>query len=296
MTTHAPPVRGLASFHGGHSRFVDGAGTVAEIARSAADRGLSAFGFSEHFTTPPHKEFSPDGKTADVYLRSEWLPEYVAEVRRARDEHAGRVSILLGTEIDYVRGAEAWTKERLAAWPFDYVVGSVHLLRYGDEDVFIDWDLPRAAEALRRAGSAERLQLDYYDHVLELLDWRIANVIGHLDLVKMNLAPEQQDATPAVRAKVQGVLETMRDRGVAMDVNARGLIKPCRAIYPSDWILEKARHVGVAVALGDDSHGPDQVGMRLEFAVAALRRAGYAQMALVRPGGGLVAAPLPDVA
>lgn len=285
--------RPWASFHGGHSRFVDGAGAVAEIAQAAADRGFATFGFSEHFTTPPHREFSPDGKTADVYARWQWLPDYVDEVRRAREKHAGRVSILLGTELDYVRGAEAWTRAVVAKWPFDYFVGSVHFLRYGDEDVFIDWDARRAAEALSRAGSPERLQLDYYDHVLDLLDWRIAHVIGHLDLVKMNLTPEQQAATPAVRAKVLAVLETMRDRRVAMDVNARGLIKPCRAIYPADWILAEARRVGVAVTLGDDSHGPDQVGMRLEHAVAALRRAGYAEMALVRPGGGLVAAPLP---
>jgi histidinol-phosphatase (PHP family) len=78
-----------------------------------------------------------------------------------------------------------------------------------------------------------------------------------------------------------------------MDVNARGLIKPCKAIYPADWILEDARRIGVKVTLGDDSHAPDQVGARLDQAVEALRRAGYTEMALVNRDGTLSSAPLP---
>lgn len=115
-----------------------------------------------------------------------------------------------------------------------------------------------------------------------------------LDLVKIHLEPNEQTDTPPIRARVGAVLETMRDRGVAMDVNARGLIKPCRAIYPADWILAEARRIGVDVTLGDDSHGWDQVGAQLELAVAALRRSGHSEMALVRPGGGLERVPLPE--
>jgi histidinol-phosphatase (PHP family) len=99
--------------------------------------------------------------------------------------------------------------------------------------------------------------------------------------------------TPAIRTKVHAVLETMRDHGVAMDINARGLIKACRAIYPADWILNAARRMGVRVTLGDDSHGPEEVGARLEHAVAALRRAGYTEMSVVRPGGAMESVPLP---
>src|SRR5262249_48191773 len=158
--------------------------------------------------------------------------------------------------------------------------GSVHYVRYDDEDITIDWDRPRVMEALRRAGTPEQLYLDYYEHVLELLDWRLANVIGHLDLVQVLMGPGEQGDTPAIRSKVRAVLETMRDRSVALDVNARGLSKPCQAIYPADWILTEANRTGVLATLGDDSHGPDEVGARLDQAVAALRQAGYDSMAL----------------
>ena len=282
-----------ASFHGGQSTFGDGRGRVGEIAQAAAERGFLSFGFTEHFNTPPCRQYNPDGRAGSLDGRGDWIADYVAEVQAAQHDHAGQVAIMLGTELEYIRGAERWTREQIARWPFQYFVGSVHFVRYGGEDICIDWDRPRIAEALRRAGSPERLYLDYFDCVIELLEWRIANVIGHLDLIKIFLEPAEQVDTPAIRTKVHGILETMRDRGVAMDINARGLIKPCRCIYPADWILVEARRIGVAVTLGDDSHGPDEVGARLEHAVAALRRAGYSEMALVRPGGGLESVPLP---
>jgi histidinol-phosphatase (PHP family) len=283
-----------ASFHGGHSTYGDGRGRVREIAQAAADRGFRAFGFSEHFDTPPCRQFNPDGRASSLDGRGEWIASYVADVQAAQRDHAGEVTILLGTELEYIRGAETWTRGQIARWPFQYFVGSVHFVRYDGEDICIDWDWPRIAEALRRAGSPERLYLDYFDHVIELLDWRMAQVIGHLDLIKIFLKPSEQVDTPAIRTKVSGILETMRDRGVAMDINARGLIKPCRCIYPADWILVEARRIGVPVTLGDDSHGPDEVGARLEVAVDALRRAGYSQMELVRPGGRLESVPLPN--
>jgi len=284
---------GWASFHGGHSQFVDGTGTIAEIAQAAADREFVAFGFTEHFTMPPHHTFNPDGLMDDKFDRESWLSQYVAEVQAARTRLDGQVEIVLGTELDFVRGSEAWTRERVARWPFQFFVGSVHHVCYDGVDYCIDWDRPRAAEALRIAGSPQQLYLDYYEHLLELLSWRLAQVIGHLDLIKIFLEPADQVDTPAIRAKVRGVLETMRDQHVALDVNCRGLIKPCRAIYPADWILTEAKRLGVAVTLGDDSHGPDQVGARLDQGVAALRRANYSEMSLVRPGGALEMVPLP---
>jgi histidinol-phosphatase (PHP family) len=282
-----------ASFHGGHTTFGDGHGTVPEVARSAAERQFLAFGFSEHFASPPMTEFNPDGQPNMLANRKGWIGDYVAAVQEAKRAYADRFSILLGTELEYIRGAEAWTREQIKQWPFDYFVGSVHFVRYDGEDICIDMNRSRSVEALRRAGSPERLYLDYYDHVLELLSWRIAHVIGHLDLIKILLEPLEQVDTPAIRAKVRKILETMRDQNVAMDINTRGLIKACRAIYPADWILAEAYRLRVRVTLGDDSHGPDEVGVRLEQAVTALRRAGYSEMAIVQPGGALKSAPLP---
>lgn len=275
---------GWASFHGGHSRFGDGRDEIDAIARSALDRGFVAFGFTEHFEQPPMRRMKPPGTLGS--RPAGWLDEYVAAVRAAPGP------VLLGTEVEYIRGQGDWTRSAVARYPFDYVVGSVHFVRY-DDDICIDCSRELTEEALRRAGSAERFVLDYYDHVLELVKWRLVHVVGHLDVVKIFLTPAEREPTPAVRAKVDAVLQAIRDAGIAMDVNARGLVKPCAEVYPAPWILERAARAGVPVTLGDDSHGPEDVGLNLDRAVDALRAAGYDRMWLVRPGGVLEEGRLP---
>jgi histidinol-phosphatase (PHP family) len=257
----------LSSFHGGHSRFGGGTGEVREIAEAAASKNFVAFGFTEHFQTPP-MALSADMALHDQLAR---FDEYVADVRAAQQTHP---FVLLGVEVEYIRGALDWTREQVSRWPFDYLVGSVHYVRLGDADILIDWTRTRVDDALERAGGPERLQLEYYEHVLELISWKFATVIGHLDLIKMLLTPEEAARTPAIEAAVRTILEAMRGAGVAMDVNARGLLKPCKCIYPDEWILAEARRIGVPVTLGDDSHGPADVGLNLDAAVHAIARAG----------------------
>src|SRR5438552_1489458 len=152
----------LSSFHGGHSRFSGGEDGVREIAGAAAARGFVAFGFTEHFQTPP-MALSPD---MALYGQLARFDEYVADVRAAQQSHP---FVRLGAEVEYIRGALDWTREQVSRWPFDYLVGSVHYVRLGDEDILVDWTRARLDDALERAGGPEGLQLAYYEQLLELV-------------------------------------------------------------------------------------------------------------------------------
>ena len=94
--------RGWASFHGGHTSYSGGGGTVAATAQMAAARGFRAFGFTEHFALPPCREFSPDGVLHPMAGQTGWLGDYVAEVQAAQAVHADRVTLVLGTELEYI--------------------------------------------------------------------------------------------------------------------------------------------------------------------------------------------------
>jgi histidinol-phosphatase (PHP family) len=49
-------------------------------------------------------------------------------------------------------------------------------------------------------------------------------------------------------------------------------------VYPIPWILERARAIGVPVTLGDDSHGPADVGVGLDACIRAIAAAGYREV------------------
>lgn len=267
----------LASFHGGHSRFGDGVEGPVDIARAARDRGFVAFGFTEHFDMPPERKcgnWLEDRSDA-------WLREYVAEVLEARRENDGAVEILLGAELDYIRGAADSTRAAISAAPFDYFVGSVHHIRLDDRDMCIECGRERMLEALSAAGSTESLQLIYYDHIIEMLGWDFVSIVAHLDVFKWCLNLDEREPTERVRARVREVLDAIRDAGAALDVNSGGIRKMGEP-FPAPWILAEARRLNVPITLGDDSHGPNDVGGRFDEVFDVLRSVGFTEMQLVR--------------
>ena len=93
------------------------------------------------------------------------------------------------------------------------------------------------------------------------------------ELTRLLLAREQDNL--AIAARLDNI------RGLLLDLNARGLQKPCRAIYPSLEILRIAREANVKVTLGDDSHAPSEVGRDLDRVVDHAREAGYSEIWLI---------------
>lgn len=268
----------LSSFHGGHSSFGDGDGEIIAIAESARDKGFEAFGFSEHFDCPPLRE-AISGDAMRLERPQGWLTAYAAAVENARDQLKTEINIFLGSEVEFVKGEEQWTIERLAALPYDYLVGSVHYLEIGSNHILIDASEDVYKRAVDRAGSVEELSLLYFGHVEELLNWDLVDIIGHIDLIKIfNPSPR---FSKQIRSYVTGILETMRDHGIGLDVNPAGLNKPCRQIYPAPWILREAARIGVVPVLGDDSHSPEEVGRHLDDALDLLRSTGHRELGVL---------------
>lgn len=281
-------MRGLSSFHGGHSSHGDGEGEILDIARAAVQKSFRAFGFSEHFDRPPSNPLLPPDEEDVLGERGVWTDAYVEAVKASQAELASVLPIRLGTEIDYIRGAREWTEQALSDWPFEYLVGSVHYMRFDSQDICIDCNHNLFEEALRRSGDAEQLQLDYYNHVLELLEWDLIQIVGHLDLIKLYLTTEEARPTPAIRGKVKEVLRALKESNVALDLNSGGLREACREIYPASWILKEAAELEIPITLGDDSHSPEQVGEGLDAAVEAIASAGYSSLWIVQEDGSLL--------
>lgn len=208
-----------------------------------------------------------------------WLTAYAAAVENARDQLKTELNIFLGTEVEFVKGEKQWTIERLTALPYDYLVGSVHYLEMDSNHILIDASEDLYMRAVDLAGSVEELGLLYFGHVEELLSWDLVDIIGHIDLIKI-FDPSPRPSK-RIRSYVAGILETMLDRGVGLDVNPAGLNKPCKQIYPAPWILREAARMGVVPVLGDDSHSPEGVGRHLDAALDLLRSTGHRELGVL---------------
>ena len=286
MTVDANKKPVPVSLHGGHTSSVDGSARPAEMVRAAEAAGMEVFGLSEHFYRPRDERFRYSFEPGNSdWGRLGW-PSFVEEVLEAKElaKAKGGPEVLLGAEVEYLPGYEEWTKRELARWPIEYVVLSIHFVETPTK--FVPYDLtPQHWNLARRlSGGAVPLYVRYYEMVLDALTWNVADIIGHLDLIKLYAQEPVRD--PAIDAALDAVLRGCVATETLLDLNARGLVKACKEIIPSVEILRRARELGVEIVPGDDSHAPEQVGRNLDRAVALARDAGYSRITLPRRLGG----------
>jgi histidinol-phosphatase (PHP family) len=287
------------SYHGGHSgEFCRHArGELAAVVARAAAAGFTTYGLSEHCPRSRAEDLFPDESDLAPADLDRLFAAYLAEATRLAGEWADRLEVLVGFETEAVPPA-SWAGDmrslRASLPRCDYVIGSVHHVG----GVCIDLSAERTREAAEACGGRQALEIAYFDLVAEVAEALRPEVIGHIDLIRKFDGPDPRFAPPVWRA-IDRALEAARAAGSALDVNAAPARRSMGPVYPLVGILERARVIGVPVTLGDDSHGPDDVGVGLDACMTAIAAAGYREVHhLTREGGvvTLVAAPIESVA
>lgn len=276
----------LVSLHGGHTLAADGSSTAEEMVKAACEKKMQFFGLSEHFYRPKETVFKYDHESDDSDLGANKWPDHSEEVVRLKNQLSKDhdTKIAFGAEVEYLQGYEDWTKEEVAKWPLDYVILSVHFLTINNEIIPFDYNQTHWNRAKELCGGEVGLYNAYLDHVLEALDWNIGDILGHLDVIKLYSLSKVEDES--INTRLSKILDRCKKKGMILDLNARGLLKPYGEIYPSFEILKIAAEKGVGIIPGDDSHAPDQVGLNIGKAMAIAKEAGYERITLPASLGG----------
>ncbi|MDN5346790.1 MAG: histidinol-phosphatase family [Clostridia bacterium] len=175
------------------------------------------------------------------------------------------LEIRVGLEIDFRRGRQDLGS--LVACPWDYLIGSVHEIdgwsydEPGEEDGFAAWDID---ELYRR----------YFQLVAEVAASGYFQIVGHLDLIKLY---GHRSRRPVVEL-AEGALRAIARAGMAVEINAAGLFRPVKELYPAPELLSRCFALNIPVTFGSDAHEPDQVGRGRAEALELLRRVGYTRL------------------
>lgn len=239
-------------------------GDVVEYANAAIAQGLTEIGMSDHSPMP-------GGFDAEWRMDLSGLQGYVQEVLDAQAAFDERLTIRLGLEADFHPGTEADVRSMLAAHAWDYVIGSVHYLG--------DWGFDNP-ETLHRWDDVDvsDVYVQYFDALTQSVATGMFDIIGHPDLIKkFGHRPSVNDKR--VFDAQQGMLETMRDANVVMEVSSAGLRKPVGEIYPHVSLVKRAAAMGVVFSYGSDAHAPQEVGHGMDACLSMLWQCGVREVA-----------------
>ena len=234
-------------------------GEIFEYIEKAIDCGTEYFGFSDHAPM----DFDPKYR-----MNFTQMQQYQEDVLNAKNKYRDKIEILLGYEVDYLKGH---MDERVLNSKVDYLIGSVHFI---DEWGF---DNPEFI------GHYEHEDIDqiwqkYFNTIEEMADSELFDIVGHLDLIKVfKFMPKGN-----IDDIAKGALKAIKKADMAIELNVAGYRKPVGEAYPSPSLLKQAFELGIPITFGSDAHKPEQVGLYNDEIIQMAKNVGYRECAIFR--------------
>ena len=228
------------------------------------------------------------------------MPSYVAEIAQLKDEYKDKIDIYCALEADYLTGVSepfAVTKER---YHLDYLIGGVHLVvdkapepvegpALSEKIWFIDgpkWEV--YDEGLQKFFDSDirRAVRRFFEQSNEMIENEQFDIIAHFDKIKMHNRDRYfHEDEPWYRKLALETLDLIREKGLVMEINTRGIYKKrYNGFYPSPWLMEEACKMGVPAIISADAHHFSEITLEFEAAEEALKKAGYRSVVNFKDG------------
>lgn len=234
---------------------------------AAITKNLEEIGISDHFPMDLLPEYFHK-----YAMPMDDFPEYIADCKRLRAKFEGHITIKIATEVDYFK--KSFSDYKKALKPFmddlDYLIGSIHAITTPKTSV-LPIDESVAIPQIKEAG-IDYVYVSYYDSLIELVQTRFYDIIGHLDVPKKyGLLPMD---TNLVWQKVLTVLDHIESSEMVVEINTSGFRKFIGEPYPSNEIISELINREIPLTLGSDAHTPEDIAFNFDTTLAYLRKKG----------------------
>jgi len=234
-------------------------GAVHEYAATAVSLGLKEIGISDHSPMP-------DGYDTAWRMKRKELASYLTEVEEVRDHYRGKLTVRIGLEADFHPGTEDYVRGLINAYPWDYIIGSVHYIG--------DWGFDNEDEIGRwQDWDVEDAYCAYFSLVAESAASGMFDIIGHPDLIK-KFGHRPPPESKRLQEAHEQMLQAVRQSACVLEISSAGLRKPVAEPYPHGHIIARAAELGIPFAFGSDAHAPGQVGHAMHACLAMLQACG----------------------
>lgn len=252
-----------------HSRFSDGAHTVEEIVRAAAEKGLVSVGISDHSFTRFDLRYCME-ETA--------VPAYLEEIRRVRDRYAGQIEVYAGMELD------GYT-ELPDRSGFDYLIGDCHYVRTWDGYHSVDHAIDEQKAAIDAYFDGDPLAYAqaYYETFVSRTAAHRPDILGHFDVVSKFGAVDEED--PVYRRLAADALIACLEITPIVELNTGPLTRGWRNTgFPHAFLLKEVLAHGGRVILSSDAHDARNLAGCFGPAAEFLRSLGFTSHVVLRGG------------
>ena len=260
-----------------HSTFCDGKNSLTEMAEKAIELGFDSIGFSMHSYMPFSNYFKRTPEEAEENCR-----RYRAEAYRLKELYRDRLAVFVGEEVEMFSDVE---KKH-----YDYLIGSVHYLKIGDEYVGFDRDVPTVQRIVNTYfdGDGMAFARAYYATLAELPTHNDFDIIGHFDIhAKLNEAIHMFDeGSKEYLSLAYEALDALKGKIPYAEINTGAIARGYRSVpYPILPILKEMKRRGFGILFTSDCHNKDDLACYYKEAEALAKEAGFGEYYVLKQNG-----------
>lgn len=259
-----------------HSTYCDGKNSLEEMIISSIRKGFHTIGFSGH----SYLSFD------DSYPMSlENTQDYLKELRVLKEKYKNQIDIIIGLELDYY-SSDINMKD------YEYILGSCHHLYSPITHQYYAFD--NTAEEMGQllnegyAGHLHHMMKDYADHLIEMIQNKPIDIIGHLDLMKKYNFNQQffDESDETYNRYLKDIIDEGIKKDCIFEINTGGIYRNCHQDpYPSPILLRYiAQHNG-KVMINSDSHDIDSLDFYFKEAIEYAKKCNVKEIYFLTKNG-----------
>ena len=232
-----------------------------DMIKQAIQTRLTGICFTEHLDpdypkTPDNLKFSLD------------IPSYHSQLMKLKDAYKEQIEIHFGMELGLQLHLGKYFHNLLEKYPFDFVIGSSHLVHGAD---------PYYPEFFQ-GRSEQRAYMEYFESILENLSvFGEMDAYGHLDYI-VRYGPNQNKFYSYGRYQdiLDEILRKLIKKNIGLEVNTGGYHYRLGEPNPCTAIIRRYKALGgEIITIGADAHTPDKVGYAFDRVAQVLKECGF---------------------
>lgn len=266
----------IGDWHTHNSLCRHAVGVLEEYVIEGINKNLQIIGLSDHF---PNEYLKEDGTLSfkQYAMKDEEISLYLKQAKILRAKYKDVIKIKIGFEVGYFEGKEKslFHKLNLYSDQIDYLIGSVHVIKIegkyygvknGDIKPLFQKYEPKYIYSLYFKTLRKMLSSKYFD----------LDIIGHLDFIKNGT--ESHKLNKFILKEVRNSIDLIKDRNVAVEINAQGLRNDYKKLYPCKKIIKLLYENDIPILLSSDAHDPSQVGTGFEKILTIIKKTGFTKI------------------
>lgn len=181
------------------------------------------------------------------------IDNYYQEISKLKEEFKDKIVIKWGIEIGLDLNYKEEIEALIAKYPFDYVIGSIHVINH-QEFYYGDFFKGKTKEEAHRQFFMETLKC--------VKEFNCFNVLGHLDYIVRYGPYENRTVNHELYQDIiDEIFKTLISKNKGIEVNTSGYrdLKTCG--FPNFEQVKRYYDLGGRIiTIGSDSHTSDRVG------------------------------------